>query len=215
MPIKISPLLECYAESNAKLGEVFGMKVAISEVLPRSDTQDFIMDLSPVPKCLVVGTGSRQWVTEQINGKLGCLFDCQLQEDGGFISEIIRDQFLAVNGTNEATWKPFTERFNLSGSKILILPYDCAEFIVGGPNIWNLLSALTSFDLDSLKPNQLSPMRIATVDVYVLPYKKMLRVFCTPADGYFLFNTVKTSIISGGGISMGFNPSIDSLCVSN
>jgi hypothetical protein len=215
MSIKISPLLECYAESNAKLGEVFGMKTVISEVLPRIDTQDFIMDLSPVPKCLVVGGESRQWITEQIDGELGGLFDCHLQKNGGFIPEIIRDQFLAVNGTNEATWTSFTENFHASGSKTLILPYDCAEFIVGGPNIWNLLYALTSFDLDSLKPNQLSPMRIATVDVYVLPYKNMLRVFCTPADGYFLFNTVKASIISGGGVSMGFNPSIDSLCVSN
>jgi len=109
----------------------------------------------------------------------------------------------------------FIEKFHAPDIRILTLPYDCAEFIVGGPNTWGLLHALTSFDVDSLKPNQLSPMRIATVDVYVLPYKNMLRVFCTPADGYFLFNTVKTSVISGGGVSMGFNPSIDSLWVSN
>jgi hypothetical protein len=146
---------------------------------------------------------------------LGDLFDCRLQKNGGFISEIIRDQFLLVNGTNEATWKSFTEKFHAPDRRILTLPYDCAEFIVGGPNIWNLLYAMTSLDLDSLKQNQLSPMRIATVDVYVLPYKNMLRVFCTPADGYFLFNTVKTSVISDGGVSMGFNPSIDSLCISN
>ena len=143
MSIKISPLLECYAESNTKPGEVFGMKTVISDVLPRIDTQDFIMDLSPVPKCLVVGRESRQWITEQIDGELGGLFACHLQNNGGFISEIIRDQFLAVNGTNEATWKSFAEKFHAPDSRILTLPYDCAEFIVGGPNIWNLLYAMT------------------------------------------------------------------------
>jgi hypothetical protein len=213
MSMKISPLLECYTDSNAKIGEFFGMETAIGEALPHLNSQDFIMDLSPTPKCLVVGSESRQWINQKINGELGPLFKCHLQDQGGFICEIIRDQFLAVSGAGDTTWCSIAVTPQAFDKQFLILPYDCAEFIAGGPNIWNLLSVLTSFDLGSLKPNQLTPTRIATVDVYLLAYENMLRVFCTPADGHFLFNTIKNSIISSGGVLMGFNPSINSLYI--
>ncbi len=60
--MKESPLLALYSDSNFTKKDTLGMTIARDAKSTRSTNASFVMDLSAIPKILVVGKDAKHWL---------------------------------------------------------------------------------------------------------------------------------------------------------
>lgn len=209
--MKSSPLLDLYNQSVFVQKNFFGMDVAYGEGIILNDEVPFIMDLSAVPKVLVIGRGAKNWL--QNFGEIPSeLFACSFTENGGYICEIMANQYVIVSDPSGEDLKPiYTALPTEEENDVRVLPYECAEILLYGSSILEKISGLITFDTALLNNKSLTPVRIATVDVYALRSEKpsqYLRLICSPADAHFLTLTISQSFDHPSDLLVGFNPLI-------
>ena len=208
--MKESPLLPLYSDSKFTKKETFGMTIASNEKSTMDASTSFVMDLSAIPKILVVGKDAKHWL-EEFNVIPDTLFACSFAESGGYICQIMNDQYLIVS---DPSGQDFREIFNgvpSEGLEVLILPYECAEILVGGLDIWDKIAGLVTFNPSLLNETTLTSVRIATVDVYAMLSKSRpqhIRIILSAPDAHFLTMSIWECLDNQDDALVGFDPTI-------
>ena len=208
--MKESPLLALYSDSNFTKKDTLGMTIAHDAKSTRSTNASFVMDLSAIPKILVIGKDAKHWL-EKFNATPDTLFACSFAKNGGYICQIMTDQYLIVS---DPSGQDFREVFHEIPSKdleVLILPYECAEILVGGLDIWDKIAGLVTFNPSLLNETTLTSVRIATVDVYAVLSKSRpqhIRIILSAPDAHFLTMSIWECLDNKDDALVGFDPTI-------
>ena len=208
--MKESPLLPLYSDSKFTKKETFGMTIASNGKSTMDASTSFVMDLSAIPKILVVGKDAKHWL-EEFNVIPDTLFACSFAKNGGYICQIMTDQYLIVS---DPSGQDFREIFNGVPSEeleVLVLPYECAEILIGGPSIWEKIAGLVTFNPSLLSETVLTSVRIATVDVYAKLSKmssQHIRIIMSAPDAHFLTISICECLGNKNDALVGFDPTI-------
>ena len=90
------------------------------------------------------------------------------------------NQYVIVSDPSGEDFKQIYTKFTPEEENdICILPYECAEILIYGSNIFEKISGLITFDTTMLSSGKLTSVRIATVDVYAIRSEKPSQYFKT------------------------------------
>jgi len=170
----------------------------------------FVMDLSAIPKILVVGKDAKHWL-EEFNVIPDTLFACSFSESGGYICQIMTDQYLIVSDPSGQDFRQIFNGVPSEDLEVLILPYECAEILIGGPSIWEKIAGLVTFNPSLLNETALTSVRIATVDVYAMLPKissQYIRIILSAPDAHFLTVSICECLGNKDDALVGFDPTI-------
>jgi len=202
-----SPIAEPSIKRHAglSLGEVSNMTtVATSAYTPQ---QNFLCDLSAIRKRLVIGQDAPRWLTEHTGQCPDTLFETRSLEGGAFIVRMHRDQYVVVDGNDTESYNAlFTLPTGRQGL-VLLLEYECAEMVLAGPNVAEIVSELCPMPMQDIAAGYWCATRMAHADVIMLPVdspSRHYRILTTPADARFVYDTFSEAIEECGGGQIGY-----------
>ena len=208
--MKESPLLPLYSDSKFTKKETFGMTIASNGKSTMDASTSFVMDLSAIPKILVVGKDAKRWL-EEYSVIPNTLFACSFAKNGGYICQVMADQYLIVSDPSGQDYREIFNGIPSEGLEVLILPYECAEILLGGPDIWSKIASLVMFNPSLLSETVLTSVRIATVDVYAKLSKmssQHIRIIMSAPDAHFLAISIYECLGNKDDALVGFDPTI-------
>ena len=208
--MKESPLLPLYSDSKFTKKETFGMTIASDEKFTMDASTSFVMDLSAISKILVVGKDAKRWL-EEFSVTPNTLFACSFAKNGGYICQVMADQYLIVSDPSGQDYREIFNGIPSKGLEVLILPYECAEILLGGPDIWRTIAGLVMFNPSLLSETVLTSVRIATVDVYAKLSKmssQHIRIIMSAPDAHFLAISICECLGNKDDALVGFDPTI-------
>jgi len=208
--MKESPLLTLYSDRKFTKKETLGMTIATEDQPTISARTLFLMDLSAIPKILVAGKDAKHWL-EKFSVIPDTLFTCSFAKNGGYICQIMTDQYLIVSDPSGQDFNEIFHGVPSEGLEVLILPYESAEILVGGLDIWGKVAGLVMFNPSLLNETTLTSVRIATVDVYAMLSKissQYIRIILSAPDAHFLTLSICDCLDEDEGVLVGFDPTI-------
>ncbi len=197
-----SPVLELYDDGVTALSVCHGMHIA-SGGAALADGLDALVDVSALPRHLIVGAGAPAWLRSHAWQPPSTLFECHQQSDGHTLVRLHDAQYLLLAAVDAAS-DPLADVAAMElPADVLILPYECAEFAVLGPARFDTLLELSRLDPAVLAPGHWCATQLAHADVgmrVIDQPQSHWRIVCSPADARYLFSTLRELLRERGGL---------------
>jgi sarcosine oxidase, subunit gamma len=202
-----SPLLGEFGTDAFTVTAHHGMRIA-GRRMQGSDCENFIADISAVPRRLVVGSGAAQWLAAQGIVCPSRLQDWALLGEDGLIVQLHIDQYLLVDQVvGGAAPALFDGPLGRASADRLVLSHDLTEIALGGPARAVALDELCAVEPDYDCDNWLS-VRLAHCEVglwHRIAPVPHTRIQCTAADARYLFGVLRECLQSMQGKVIGFD----------
>lgn len=201
-----SPVLSEFDPGGFEIGIRSGMRCALATKQDSIHT-NFLADISALRRRLFVGVAASDLLARNgIDITLG-LLDVAVLDHGARLARIHRDQYLLIDGPDGNAVEALFELDPGRHDDVLVLPYDAAEFVCGGPDAGSIIAELCPADLGSASASLWNATRLAHCEaiVHELEEPPHYRIGCSYADAGFLFGVLREIIVSADGVLMGLN----------
>lgn len=172
-----------------------------------------LVDLSAVPRRLVVGPGAADWVSRHTGLRPGAMFLISTGE-GGCCVRLHQQQYLLIGALHASAAPGWLDA--QSATDALVLPYECAEFALLGPCREPVLRELSTLRPDAIVPGRWVAARLAHADIGLRTVddpQTHWRIVCSPADAHYLYGVVSELVREHDGVVTTFDAYLDHLAV--